>query len=105
MLDADDYFDTQVFDEFISFLKKQNVDLVINDFSIVDEEAKRLEEYNFNLPASKSFTLSDFPKGIHEWIWHHAMTYSSSILIRFNITRQRTFRTRTMNGCYCLCQW
>lgn len=79
VLDADDYFDTQVFDEFISFLKKQNVDLVINDFSIVDEEAKRLEEYNFNLPASKSFTLSDFPKGIHEWIWHHAMTYSSSI--------------------------
>lgn len=82
VLDADDYFDTGTFDNFISYLKKQNADLVINDFCIVDEEANQLADYNFNLPIGKTFSLSEIPDGMHEWIWHHAMTYKADIFTK-----------------------
>ena len=80
VLDADDYFVNEAFDQFIDFLQKNDVDLVINDFCTVDSEDKIIDEYTFNLPINKSFSLADIPLRMTEWLWHHGITYKTNIL-------------------------
>ena len=80
VLDADDSYVTEAFDRFISYLQDKDVDLVINDFVIVDEKDVVTETYTFDLPTDRNFTLQDIPKGIITWVWHHGITYKTSIL-------------------------
>lgn len=49
VLDADDYFDSKVFEDYIKYLKEVDVDMVISDFNIVDE--------NGNITSTKVYAL------------------------------------------------
>lgn len=80
VLDADDYYVADVFDKFINYLQDKDVDLIINDFVIVDEHDVVTETYTFDLPTDKDFTLRDIPKEMIKWLWHHGITYRTSIL-------------------------
>ena len=84
VLDADDYYVPSAFDAFLSFLQKTNVDLIINDFCIVDENDAINESYTFDLPINNEFTLQSLSKPMIEWLWHQALTYKTSILHAIN---------------------
>lgn len=84
VLDADDYFDNVVFNKYINYLINQDVDLVINDYQIVDEQDVVNETYSFKLPTNRSFTLFDCPDSLAEWLWHHGVTYRLAILREMN---------------------
>ena len=84
VLDADDYYVTNALDKFIIYLQKKNVDLIINDFVIVDAHDRITESYTFALPINQDFTLCDIPKEMKTWLWHHGITYKTQILRSIN---------------------
>lgn len=84
VLDADDYFINDTFDKFINFLKTKDDELIINDYSIVNENDVVWETYSFDLPINKNFGLTDIPAGAIEWLWHHGITYKAAIFQSLN---------------------
>lgn len=80
VLDADDYYDNNVFNNFIGYLNKVGVDLIINDFCTVDENDKIIETYSFDLSTDREFLLNDIPVSMVEWLWHQGITYKAKIL-------------------------
>jgi glycosyltransferase involved in cell wall biosynthesis len=85
VLDADDYYVNEAFNSFISFLAQvADVDLVLNDFCTVEENDKVIDDYTFNLPTDRSFTLADIPLRMTEWLWHHGIAYRTEILRQIN---------------------
>lgn len=83
VLDADDFFDKEIFDKFLSFLSVSDVDLIINDYSVVDEKGIITDNYSFPLPIRRVFSLGDLPEKTIEWLWHHGITYRTE-LFRYN---------------------
>jgi glycosyltransferase involved in cell wall biosynthesis len=84
VLDADDYYDTAVFDKFIAFLEENDVDLVISDFNEVDENGNCLAEFTFNLPIGRNFKLKDVPNAMNTFFFHHGIAYKRELFIQFN---------------------
>lgn len=83
VLDADDYFDNVVFNQFLSFLSETDADLIINDYSVVDGNGNNTDNYSFPLPMENVFSLGDLPEKTIEWLWHHGITYKTE-LFRYN---------------------
>ena len=83
VLDADDYFDNRVFDDFISFLYEVDVDLVISDFNVVDEVGNCLSDITFDLPTNSTFKLADIPTEMNTLLLHHCITYKRDVFNRF----------------------
>ena len=83
VLDADDYYDTAVFDKFINFLEENEVDLVISDFNEVDENGHCLAEFTFDLPIDKSFKLQDIPNAMNTFLFHHGIAYKRELFEQF----------------------
>ena len=84
VLDADDYFVNEAFDNFVTYLTRTDVDLVINEYCIVDENDEIKEMYSFDLPQNRVFSLKDIPLPMIEWIWHHGITYQAQLLRSIN---------------------
>ena len=84
VLDADDYYVNDVFDSFISFLTRTDVDLVINDYQIVDENDEVKETFPFDLPQNGNFTLKEIPREMIAWLWHQSVTYKKSVPLSIN---------------------
>ena len=83
VLDADDYYDSAVFDKFIDFLEENEVDLVISDFNEVDENGHCLAEFTFDLPIDKSFKLQDIPNAMNTFLFHHGIAYKRELFKQF----------------------
>lgn len=79
VLDADDYFNTDVLDRYISFLAQQQVDMVISNFCIVDEAGRVMQKYEFDDISDCEFCLDDIPSSITVTLWHHAITYNRRV--------------------------
>ena len=79
VLDADDYFDNNVFYRYIDFLVQTQADFVISDFDVVDEIGTCLSELTYNLPINNLFLLRDIPDGMNTKILHHAIAYKKDI--------------------------
>ena len=84
ILDADDSFETNNFETYITFLKNNNVDLVLNDFAVTntDRGIVKIIHYDFNnqlFPCNMNVicTLPLFKNGIQM----HAVTYRRRCLI------------------------
>ena len=73
VLDADDYVDTSIFAEFVSYLSVCDADVVISDYDYVNADGKVLEKIRHNLSRNK-FSLKDVPLGGFQL---HAITYRS----------------------------
>lgn len=84
VLDADDSFDKDIFDLFVDYLRKVDVDLVISDFKVVDDKETELETYTFPLPTNRNFNLGELSEGTIRWLWHHGITYRTEILRKIN---------------------
>lgn len=80
ILDADDSFDNGVFERYLSYLSRVDVDLVISDFNIINVKGKATERCTFNLPKDRVFSLATLDDNTIEWLWHHAIAYKTCIL-------------------------
>ena len=80
VLDSDDSFNTQALEMYLRFLQDINAELVISDFCIVDNNGNVRETCSYSLPKDKPFTLSALSTRDVKWLWHHAITYRTSIL-------------------------
>ena len=79
VLDADDSFDTENLASFLDYLTNQDVDLVISDFSIVNESGKKEECITYDLPESECFGFDRIPSKMCNWFFHQAITYKASL--------------------------
>lgn len=84
VLDADDWFDTDVLLRYIRFLENCDVDAVISDFDRVDTAGKYISTCSYaELPHDHDFFLSDMTMYFHQ-IWMHAVTYRTELLRRID---------------------
>ena len=76
VLDADDWFDTTVFIEFITTLQNTNADLIISDFSEVDENGNITKVHKYKIDNSEMIDMN--PQLFDMWM--HAVTYRTDNL-------------------------
>lgn len=84
ILDADDSFDTNIFDSFISYLTEEDVDLIISNYKVIDKKGKEIESSIFNLPTNCIFDLSKLSVDAILGIYHHCVTYRTEIVHNMN---------------------
>lgn len=81
ILDADDWFDTENFAEFVSILSTLDVDCVMSDMLQVDEEGHCIELFSFSLPHRQAMPLSSIVEhGVCECMWMHCVAYKAENL-------------------------
>lgn len=81
ILDADDRFDVSYFKEYLDCLTDlENIDLVINDYIIVDEEGKEINNKTFSFDKLKSREISDKDFKNLVSLTHHAITWRTDNL-------------------------
>lgn len=76
VLDADDWFDTENFEGFLSFLSETDVDLVISDFDKVAEDGSVVSTKHYDIPEGE-WPLLKYD-AIYD-MWMHAVTYKREI--------------------------
>lgn len=85
ILDADDYYNNNSLKDYIVLLRKNDVDIVFNDYTVVDENDKELYHLSFDLPESTKFNIKEtlkndeFPK-----VRMHSVAYRRNILKDMN---------------------
>lgn len=83
VLDADDHFDTQNFQQLLQLLNCCNVDCVISDMEQVKEDGSSVGQTNFNLPINTPFGLDAL--GDAAWnMWMHCVCYRTACLRAIN---------------------
>lgn len=87
VLDADDSFNSNQFNEFVNSLTNIDTDLVLTDFSIVDENDKVTENYIYsskfeNIPVNREFDFIKFinQESINFHGQMHGFTYRTGIV-------------------------
>lgn len=78
ILDADDWFDTDVFVEYLIFLQGVDVDMVYTPFDKVKSNVERWEKHNIIAPHNEVLLLKDYPS-IYKSLWMHSTTYKRSV--------------------------
>ena len=89
ILDADDYFNTDLLEDFLFFTENVDVDLILSDFVKVDINGTVLSEYNQSqLFGLKSGTILDFPSFCHAnpsfYGYMHSFAYRTDLFNRFS---------------------
>lgn len=85
ILDADDYFNTSNFTQYIKFLNENDADLIISDFQIVNENYEVTKTITFNLQHSQTLYFSDIYKDVSiKNLQMHATTYKKEIFSSLN---------------------
>lgn len=90
ILDADDSYDSKVLEDFIHVLENVDVDVVLNDFVMVNEDGNRGQYWRMNdvgdaFPVNQIFDFDAFTKKCpSKNIQMHATTYRKSIFSKFD---------------------
>lgn len=79
VLDADDWFNTDVLSLFVNDLQYIDADMVISDYVRVMETSSKKEIETFDLPPRKLLNLEDFLDERLRFIQMHAVTYKLDI--------------------------
>ena len=82
LLDSDDSFVNETFDEFVHFLMTEDADLFINDYCIVDANGEIMETYSFRMPVDRNFSVYEMPNSVGHWLWHHGLPDRRHLLYR-----------------------
>lgn len=78
ILDADDWYDTDVFVEFMTFLKTTDVDMVYSAFDTVNPEGKRIGVNELKEPHLQPLPFADHPS-CHSLLCMHGVTYRRAL--------------------------
>lgn len=87
ILDADDSFDTNNLRSFILFIKDYDVDLILNDFVMVDENDITTRSFSFNLKPLELLNSHDLFENDVFTIQMHGVTYKRENLISLGYTQ------------------
>ena len=79
VLDADDFFDSK-FEDYIEFLSKIDVDVVLTDYVVVDENNKVLRKREFSYEPYKVLSIVDLVAGWFSSMQHSTITYRTELL-------------------------
>lgn len=82
ILDADDYFDNEKFHLYIEFLRNVDVDIIVNDFLIVNSSGIVTHREVFNLETP--FSIDDLQ---NVDMWMHAVAYKTDNLRSINYSQ------------------
>lgn len=83
ILDADDSFDTNNFEEFLNILLHIDVDMVISDYCIIDDSNCLRNVESFNVPHNRVISPESLLNGSLS-IQMHAVTYKTDNLKKLN---------------------
>lgn len=83
ILDADDYFDTICFEEYIKTLCSIDVDVVMNDYNEVNLEGNVTRLISWKSPSSVIFGYDDFSKYDQVYFRMHGVAYKTDTLNSF----------------------
>ena len=85
ILDADDSYDTETFEEYLQFLQNTDADLVVSNFYIVNEEREITKCVDYDLPNDKVCTFDEVG-GLKAFddMEMHAVTYKRNIFDGMN---------------------
>lgn len=82
ILDADDSFDTQNFEYFLSFLKETDADLILSDFAVVDTERRVQKVIKYRLGNGTIFRMDDVCQTpVFQNMQMHAVTYRKENIV------------------------
>lgn len=85
VLDADDYFETDVFDQFLSYLLSTEVDMILTDYNEVDTFGKVTVKHTIPYPERASLQVNDCCcDKLFIYLQMHAVTYRLSLLKKNN---------------------
>lgn len=85
ILDADDYFNTEVLNKYIFFLSTIDTDLVLCDYCKVNEHGTITDLFRFDVKPNVKLNFSDYcNKQTLQKLQMHAVTYRTEILKRMN---------------------
>lgn len=80
VLDADDWFDTEILRQYIRFLEEIDVDAIINDYKTVKVSGETTEVFSYSkLSADRVFFLSEMSLYFCD-VTMHAVTYQTELL-------------------------
>ena len=83
ILDADDSFDTQNFEGFVSLLTRIDADLVLSDIVIVNEQREQTDTHVYDLPPHTLLTIEDVASlPTFQFMQMHAVTYRRENLLK-----------------------
>lgn len=77
IMDADDSYDTVLFEQYLYFLHHNDADLVINDMAFVTERGREFRWRAYNLPIKEQFGYEKFTSGITKNICMHSVAYKT----------------------------
>lgn len=88
VLDADDWFDTKNFAEFLTFLKSSNADLLVSDYCKVDENGEIIDRRKYRLPQ-REVIFDENVRAIfnRKNFQMHAATYKVEVLRKINYSQ------------------
>ena len=84
ILDADDSYDNRFFADYLSFLDKCDVDLIINDLVYVNTKGKDIKKSIFKLPKDRVFGFEEFSREMIELYAMHRAAYKTDNLRAIN---------------------
>ena len=85
ILDADDWFETKNFEEFVGLLTTIDVDCVMTDMVQVDEQGNESIHWRYSLPPNQVSSLKDITSlSQQELIWMHCVAYRTENIRAIN---------------------
>lgn len=83
VLDADDSFETEHFENFLAFLTQTDADLIISDFAIIDLQGNIRKIIKYNLGNSIYYEIKDVctMENFRDGMQMHAVTYRRKCLL------------------------
>lgn len=83
VLDADDYFDTVCFEEYLNTLSNVDADVFINDYNEVDPDGNITRQISWKSPSCGIFGYHEFHE-FDQWYFRmHGVAYKTEILRSF----------------------
>lgn len=79
VLDADDYFSTPAFEQYLKELETLDVDLVFNNMDIVNRKHEKIGEWRMQLPGKKILAFDEICKHTQDF-FVHKFAYKTSLL-------------------------
>ena len=75
VLDADDYFNTEAFTQYLATIKNQDSDLIITSGTNVTEQNEPMLKWRFDYEPNRMYPIEDLKR-----VWIHEVTHKTTLL-------------------------
>lgn len=100
ILDADDWFDTLPFSSYLQTLQTLDVDMVINDYKVVNENNKVIKNWSLGLNHMEKIELDNVCIDSIISIQMHALAYKKEILLNMGYQQSEGISYTDQEWCF-----